>query len=230
MMIKENCSLGTALTSSGKYEIYGAYNLIDLIIKGGVAMYPIILCSVFVLAIVIERLWVLRRRRVIPGDFIQNLEDLISKKKISEALFMCQGNHSSIARVIFAGLKNAGKGLWLIKEAIEERGSREAVILEKRVGILSTIATLGPLLGLFGTVSGVIKSFNAISIHGSNDPMLLAGGIAEALVATASGLAVAIPALICHRFLKDKANALIFEMEEYSIKIVELLSTYTLTD
>lgn len=204
--------------------------MIDLILKGGVAMYPIILCSIVVLAVVMERLWVLRRNRVIPGEFIQNLENLISQKKISEAVFLCQGNHSSIARVIFAGLKNAGKGLWLVKESIEERGIREAVVLEKRVAILSTIATLGPLLGLFGTVSGVIKSFNAISIHGSNDPMLLAGGIAEALVATASGLAVAIPALICHRFLKDKANALIFDMEEYSIKIVELLGSNTLTD
>lgn len=204
--------------------------MIDLILKGGVAMYPIILCSIVVLAVVMERLWVLRRNRVIPGEFIQNLENLISQKKISEAVFLCQGNYSSIARVIFAGLKNVGKGLWLVKESIEERGVREAVILEKRVAILSTIATLGPLLGLFGTVSGVIKSFNAISIHGSNDPMLLAGGIAEALVATASGLAVAIPALICHRFLKDKANALIFDMEEYSIKIVELLGNNTLTD
>ena len=204
--------------------------MIDLILKGGVAMYPIILCSIVVLAVVMERLWVLRRNRVIPEEFIQNLENLISQKKISEAVFLCQGNHSSIARVIFAGLKNAGKGLWLVKESIEERGIREAVVLEKRVAILSTIATLGPLLGLFGTVSGVIKSFNAISIHGSNDPMFLAGGIAEALVATASGLAVAIPALICHRFLKDKANALIFEMEEYSIKIVELLGSNTLTD
>ena len=208
----------------------GVNNVIDLILKGGVAMYPIILCSIVVLAVVLERLWVLRRNRVIPGEFIQNLENLISQKKIPEAVFLCQGNHSSIARVIFAGLKNAGKGLWLVKESIEERGIREAFILEKRVAILSTIATLGPLLGLFGTVSGVIKSFNAISIHGSNDPMLLAGGIAEALVATASGLAVAIPALICHRFLKDKANALIFEMEEYSIKIVELLGSNTLTD
>jgi len=208
----------------------GVNNVIDLILKGGVAMYPIILCSIVVLAVVLERLWVLRRNRVIPEEFIQSLENLISQKKISEAIFLCQGNHSSIARVIFAGLKNVGKGLWLVKESIEERGAREAVILEKRVAILSTIATLGPLLGLFGTVSGVIKSFNAISIHGSNDPMLLAGGIAEALVATASGLAVAIPALICHRFLKDKAGALIFDMEEYSIKIVELLGNNSLTD
>jgi biopolymer transport protein ExbB len=127
--------------------------VIDLILKGGVAMYPIILCSIVVLAVVMERLWVLRRNRVIPGEFIQNLENLISQKKISEAVFLCQGNHSSIARVIFAGLKNAGKGLWLVKESIEERGIREAVVLEKRVAILSTIATLGPLLGLFGTVS-----------------------------------------------------------------------------
>jgi biopolymer transport protein ExbB len=117
--------------------------------------------------------------------------------------------------------------MWLIKEAIEERGGREAVILEKNVGMLSTIANLTPLLGLLGTVSGMIKTFNAISLHGIDNPAPLAGGIAEALITTATGLCVAIPVLVCHRYLKDKAGKLIFEMEEDSIRLIELMENYS---
>ena len=117
--------------------------------------------------------------------------------------------------------------MWLVKEAIEERGGREATILERNVGILSTVANLTPLLGLLGTVSGMIKTFNAISIHGIDNPAPLAGGIAEALITTATGLSIAIPVLVCHRFLKDKASALIFEMEENSIRLIELMDRYS---
>ncbi|MFH1489248.1 MAG: MotA/TolQ/ExbB proton channel family protein, partial [Pseudomonadota bacterium] len=133
---------------------------------------------------------------------------------------------SSIARIFLAGLKNTGRGMWLVKEAIEERGGREALTLEKHVGILSTIANLTPLLGLLGTVSGMIKTFNVISVQGVGDPAPLAGGIAEALITTASGLCIAIPTLVCHRILKDKAESLVFEMEENSIKMIEIMENY----
>lgn len=199
--------------------------MIDLIIKGGVFMYPIILCSIVALAVFLERLWVLRRSHILPEDFIRNVRELLQKEKISEAVFLCQGDTSSIARIFLAGLKSAQKGMWLVKEAIEERGAREATALEKNVAILSTIANLTPLLGLLGTVSGMIKTFNAISLHGIGNPAPLAGGIAEALITTATGLCVAIPTLVCYRFLKDKASALVFEMEENSIRLVDLMES-----
>ena len=186
-------------------------------------MYPIIFCSIVALAVFFERLWVLRRRHVIPGEFVRKVEELLKKQKISEAIFLSQGDTSSIAKIFLAGLKSTGRGMWLVKEAIEERGSREAVILEKHVGILSTIANLTPLLGLLGTVSGMIKTFNVISIQGVGNPAPLASGIAEALITTATGLSVAIPTLVCYRILKDKAESLIFEMEENSIKIIEIM-------
>ncbi len=199
--------------------------MIDLIIKGGVFMYPIILCSIVALAVFLERLWVLRRSHILPEDFIRNVRELLQKEKISEAVFLCQGDTSSIAKIFLAGLKSAQKGMWLVKEAIEERGAREATALEKNVAILSTIANLSPLLGLFGIVSGMIKTFNAISLHGIGNPAPLAGGIAEALITTATGLCVAIPTLVCYRFLKDKASALVFEMEENSIRLVDLMES-----
>ncbi len=189
-------------------------------------MYPIIFCSVVALAVFIERIWILRRRNIIPDEFVRSVEDLVRKQKISEALFLAQGDSSSIGRIFFAGLKNAGRGLWLVKEAIEERGDREAISLEKRIGILSTVANLAPLLGLLGTVSGMIRSFNVISLEGTGNPAHLAGGIAEALITTAAGLCVAIPILVCHRILKDKAESLIFEMEENSLKLIETIQKY----
>lgn len=197
--------------------------MIDLVVRGGIFMYPIIFCSIFALAVFLEKLWVLRRKRILPPEFIRNVEDLIRKQKISDALFLCQGDSSSIAKIFFAGLKNAGRGMWLVKESIEERGGREASMLEKHIGILSTIANLAPLLGLLGTVSGMIKTFNVISVQGVGNPAPLAGGIAEALITTAAGLTVAIPALVCHRIVRDKAGALIFEMEENSIRVIELM-------
>lgn len=197
--------------------------MIDLVWRGGIFMVPIVLCSIVALTVFLERLWVLKRKHIIPAEFIHQIEGLLKKRKISEASFLCQNDMSSIAKIFLAGLKNTQKGMWLVKESIEERGSREATILEKNIGILSTIANLTPLLGLLGTVSGMIKTFNAISLQGIDNPAPLAGGIAEALITTAAGLCVAIPTLVCYRFLKDKAGALVFEMEENSIKLVELM-------
>ena len=113
--------------------------------------------------------------------------------------------------------------MWLVKEAIEDKGRREGVILERNIGILLTIANLSPLLGLLGTVSGMIKTFNAISVHGIGGSAPLAGGIAEALITTAAGLIVAIPTLVAYRFLTDKAQVLVFEMEENSIRLVDTI-------
>lgn len=196
--------------------------MIDLIVKGGISMYPIILCSIIALAVFIERLWTLRRNKIIPPEFISQIEEKVRAHRISEAVYLCQNDNSSIAKIFLAGLKAIGKGMWLVKEAIEDRGSREGLILEKYLGLLSTIAQMSTLLGLLGTVSGMIKTFKAISQAGEN-PALLAGGIAEALIATFSGLCVAVPVMACHRILKDKASSLIYEMEESSLKLIELI-------
>ena len=198
--------------------------VIDLLVKGGIVMYPIILCSIIALSIFIERLLVLRKNAVIPSDLVTDVEERLKKRDIMGALDICEKNDSSISKIFLSGLKNSGKGMWLVKEAIEERGGRESVILEKYVGILSTIANLSTLLGLLGTVSGMIKTFKVVSQGGGN-PSLLAGGIAEALITTAAGLCVAIPVLVGYRILKDKAESLIFEMEESSIKLIEIMES-----
>ena len=186
-------------------------------------MYPILLCSIIGLAVFIERLWLMRRKNIVPSELVHNVEDLLKKQKVAEAVFLCERNGSSIARVFCAGLKNAGKGMWLVKEAIEDVGGREAVILEKRLPTLSTIANVSTLLGLLGTISGMIKIFNVLSVVGPGNPGTLAGGIAEALITTFAGLCVAIPATVGHRIIQNRAESLIFEMEESSFRIIEIM-------
>ncbi|MFB0507554.1 MAG: MotA/TolQ/ExbB proton channel family protein [Thermodesulfobacteriota bacterium] len=195
----------------------------DFVVKGGVLMIPIALCSIIALAIFLERLWSLRRSRVIPRDFLIEIEDLIRREKIPEAITRCRKDNSSMANIIVAGIRNFGKRREIVKESIEEIGRREAATLERYINVVGTIAAIAPLLGLLGTVFGMIKAFNVISIQGVGNPSSLAGGISEALITTAAGLVVAIPTFVLYRYLANKADALIVEMEEHSIRMVDLL-------
>jgi biopolymer transport protein ExbB len=195
----------------------------DFVVKGGVLMIPIALCSIIALAIFLERLWSLRRSRVIPRDFLIEIEDLIRREKIPEAITRCRKDNSSMANIIVAGIRNFGKRREIVKEGIEEIGRREASTLERYINVVGTIAAISPLLGLLGPVFGMIKAFNVISIQGVGNPSSLAGGISEALITTAAGLVVAIPTFVLYRYLANKADALIVEMEEHSIRMVDLL-------
>lgn len=197
--------------------------MIEFFVKGGVFMVPILLCSITALAIFLERVWQLRRNKVVPPDFIHEVEALIRRGNIPDALMLCQNNGSSIARIILIGLKNAGKRRESIKEYLEEVGRQESALLERFVEGLGTIAGVSTLLGLLGTISGMIKIFSVISTQNVVNPGLLAGGISEALITTYAGLTVAIPALVMYKYLQSKANALILEMEGHSIRLVELL-------
>ena len=195
----------------------------ELFLKGGILMYPIAFCSIIAVGIFLERMWVLRRRRVLPRDFLIEVEDLVMRRKRPEAISLCKRNNSSIAHVVRVGIENYGKRRDVIKEKIEEVGRREAASLERYINVIGTIAGVSPLLGLLGTVSGMIKSFNIISLQGVADPASLAGGISEALITTAAGLVVAIPTFVIYRYLTNKADSLILEMEENSIRMVDLV-------
>ena len=194
-------------------------NLFD----GGITMIPIIFCSFLALSVFIERLLSLKREKIMPPDFFKEIKELILENKIGDAFELCSSNGSSLARIIKVGLKNHGKPREAVKEVIEEAGRREVVLMDKYTGIIGTIANITPLLGLLGTVSGMIKAFNEISVGGMGDPAVLAGGISEALITTASGLTVAIPAFVAYKFLLSKADAFVFEMDAYSVDLLELL-------
>ena len=197
--------------------------MIDFFTKGGIFMYPILLCSITALAIFIERLWNLRWKHVIPQDFIVDVEQLIRREKIPDAAHLCQQNPSSMARILLVGIKNFGRKREVIKEYLEEVGRQESASLERFVEGLGTIAGVSTLLGLLGTISGMIQIFSVISTQTVVNPGSLAGGISEALITTYAGLSVAIPTLVMYKYLQSKTQTLILQMEEHSIRLVDLL-------
>ncbi|MFQ5916802.1 MAG: MotA/TolQ/ExbB proton channel family protein [Candidatus Binatia bacterium] len=197
--------------------------MIDFFTKGGVFMYPILLCSITAVAIFIERLWNLRQTQVIPRDLVHDVEELIRREKIHEAAMLCQNNRSSLAQIFLVGIKNFGRTREAIKEHLEEVGRQEGASLERFVEGLGTIAGVSTLLGLLGTISGMIKIFSVISSQAVVNPGSLAGGISEALITTYAGLSVAIPTIVMYKYLQSKSTALILEMERRSIRLVDLL-------
>jgi biopolymer transport protein ExbB len=204
--------------------------MIDFFTKGGVFMYPILLCSITAVAIFFERLWNLRQTQVIPRDLVRDVEELIRREKIHEAAMLCQNNRSSLAQIFLVGIKNFGRPREAIKEHLEEVGRQEGASLERFVEGLGTIAGVSTLLGLLGTISGMIKIFSVISNQAVVNPGSLAGGISEALITTYAGLSVAIPTIVMYKYLQSKSNALILEMERRSIRLVDLLKENKGTD
>lgn len=197
---------------------------ISLFKKGGITMYPIFFCSVLSLAIVLERLFHLRRKRIIHPEFLENIQKHWYKHETNQAISTCQKYDVSISRVLRAGLLRFGHGFREIERAIEGAGQHETSLLVSNLRILGAIANLAPMLGLLGTVLGMIKAFNVISQSGTGNPGLVASGISEALITTAAGLMVGIPTLAAYHFFRGRVDKFVFEMEEISLKLLEDIS------
>ncbi len=197
--------------------------MFELVKAGGLLMWPIIACSVIAMAIVVERLWALRVRRVIPENLVARIWQLYQKGKLTTAHIATIRDSSPLGRVLAAGLLNRDHPREVMKEAIEEEGRQVVHELERYLNTLGTIAAIAPLLGLLGTVIGMIKVFAAITTAGVGNPAVLAGGISEALITTAAGLSVAIPALIFHRYLSGRVDQLVIAMEAEALKLIEVM-------
>ena len=197
--------------------------MIEFILQGGVLMAPILTCSVLALGIVIERLFNLRAKRVIRNAELEEVESMIREKRISEANMLCRRSTSAMSRILLAAIHNHEKDRAEIKELIEDAGRQEIPTLERYLGLLGTLAGITPLLGLLGTVAGMIRVFDVISKAGVGQPNALAGGISEALITTAAGLTVAIPALVFHGYFASKADGLVLEMEKHSLRLLDIL-------
>ncbi|MDR1079695.1 MAG: MotA/TolQ/ExbB proton channel family protein [Deltaproteobacteria bacterium] len=198
--------------------------LLDLIRRGGWVMYPILCCSLAALAIILERVWALRRGRVVPRSLVLSVSGLLARRQFNEAAFLCQDGGSSAARLILQGLKMTGRGRTLFKDAMEETGRRESALLNSHLELLGVIGSVSPLLGLLGTVSGMIVAFGSVAQAGMGNPGLLAGGIGQALLTTAAGLVVAIPVMIIHRLLAGRAETLTSELEDLGSDLLEALA------
>ncbi len=199
--------------------------MFEIFQKGGPLMYPILLCSVLALAIFFERLWSFFRMNRGSAELVKEVEDLVRKHRIEEAIVVCQRFGTPLARIMIGALRAKGGGREHIKTIVEEIGAREATIFERYLGLLGTIATISPLLGLLGTVLGMIRAFTVIATQGMGTPATLGGGISEALITTAAGLSVAIPTILLHKYLTSRLDRLILEMEENSMRLVDLLGS-----
>jgi len=195
----------------------------ELITAGGWLMVPIILCSVVALAIIGERFWVLKQDKVLPTNLVAQVWQLHKKGELDAERIKLLRDSSPLGRILSAGLINMHHEREVMKEAIEETGRQVVLELERFLNTLGTIASITPLLGLLGTVIGMIKVFTAITAHGVGNPTILAGGISEALITTAAGLSVAIPSLMFYRYFRGKVDALVLKMEEEALKMVEVI-------
>lgn len=195
----------------------------ELVQAGGWLMFPILFCSVLSFAIIGERLWTLQHKKIVPENLVIGILSLIEKEALTKSHINEIEQGSPLGKVLACGLNNRQLSKPLLKEKIEEIGRYVAYDLERFMNALGTISTITPLLGLLGTVIGMIKVFTVITTSGVGDPGQLAGGISEALITTAAGLTVAIPSLIFYRFLKRKIDELIIEMEQQVIHFIDNL-------
>lgn len=198
--------------------------MLELIESGGWLMIPIILCSIVATAISIERWWMLRPSRVTPSDLLPDVWDKAKKGKIDASLIKELRTNSPLGHVFAAGLSQSTQGREAMRLSIQETAGVVIHDLERYLSTLGTIAAIAPLLGLLGTVVGMIKVFSQIMLHGAGNAALLAGGISEALITTATGLSVAIPTLVMHRYLQRRIDSAVVTMEQESNRLVDSFS------
>lgn len=197
--------------------------MLELIKAGGWLMLPIILCSIISLAIIAERFWSLQKKRIAPKNLVARVWQWEKVGHLDRKRIQTLRNGSALGRVLAAGLVNRKQEREVMKESIEEVGRHVAHDLERFLNTLGTIASITPLLGLLGTVIGMIKVFAVITAHGVGDPSILAEGISEALITTAAGLSVAIPTLMFHRYFRGKVDGLVVMMEQEALKMIEVM-------
>lgn len=201
--------------------------MIELVREGGWLMLPILLCSVIALGITLERLWTLREKQVCPEHLLAEVWLWLKNGEVNEQRIETLRRHSPLGRVLAAGLAHRDESRELMKESIEDTGRHVVHELERYLNTLGTIAGITPLLGLLGTVVGIMKVFAVITTQGTANAQSLSGGIAEALITTAAGLTIAIPALILYRYFRGKVDSLVVRMEADALKLVEALAALT---
>ena len=197
----------------------------EIVRAGGWMMGPIILFSIIAAAIILERLWTLQDRRVLPPDLTKRVWQLVEANQVNDQVIAALAQNSPLGKVLAAGLANRHRTREALMERLEDAGRHVVHELERFINTLGTIAGVAPLLGLLGTVGGIIQSFNAINSGGTGDPRMLSGGIAQALVTTAAGLCVAIPALIGYRYLRGRVDRIVIEIEKDAIMLADALES-----
>jgi biopolymer transport protein ExbB len=197
--------------------------LLEIMQAGGWLMWPIAACSVIAVAIVIERAWMLRRKRIMPDHLVARIWQLHRQGQLTDERIQSIREGSPLGRMLAAGLANRNHSREVMKEAIGDAGRHVVAELGRYLNTLGTIASVAPLLGLLGTVFGMIDIFTVITTAGAGNAGVLAGGISTALLTTAGGLSVAIPTLLVHRFFESRVDRLAIDMEEQALRLVEVI-------
>ena len=195
-----------------------------LFLKGGPVMYPLALMSILTLAVIIEKMFSLRTAKVVHSEIVSCIESIRTPADIPLAVKICERFDTPFANIIRAGLDEANKPMFIIRQAMEDTGRREVKRLERYMVVLETAAASGPLMGLLGTVIGMIQVFSVISVSGVGQAGMLSGGIAQALITTVFGLIVAVPALIVFNFLDARIEGMVMRIDEYSHTLLKRLS------
>jgi len=197
--------------------------VIEFIQQGGAVMYVLLAASVLALTIIFERAWSLRRSVVVPEKEIMAVEKAVRAGDVKGAMELCRRHNTAMSRILWVALANHGVRRAVLKEIVEETGRQEVAHLERFIGVLGVVASIAPLLGLLGTVIGMIEVFQQISLVGVGKADVLAGGISKALNTTAAGLTVAIPALVAYRYFGGRVDRFVVEIEQHALRFVELL-------
>ncbi len=199
--------------------------MFELVQAGGWLMVPILLCSVIAAAICVERFWTLRTAQIAPRNLLAQVWDWIKNNDMDNRKLRELRLGSPLGQILAAGITNHRRGREQMKEAIEEVANHVVHEMERYLNTLGTVAAIAPLLGLLGTVIGMIKVFTSIKLEGTGNAAVLAGGISEALITTAAGLTVAIPSLFFYRFFQRRVDELVISMEQEALKLVEVLNS-----
>lgn len=198
--------------------------MLEIVRAGGPFMWAIILCSVIAASIVFERLWTLQQRRVIPPDLTRRIWALVEAGQVNDKVIAALEVNSALGKVLATGLANRHRPREVLMERLEDAGRHVAHDLDRFLNTLGTIAGVSPLLGLLGTVTGIIKAFNTIYTGGLGDPRALSGGISEALLTTAAGLFVAIPSFVAYRYLRGKVDGVVVQIEKDVVRFADALN------
>jgi biopolymer transport protein ExbB len=195
----------------------------EIVKSGGWLMVPILACSAIAMAIIIERLWALRKYHVIPKHLVAQVWHWEKNNQLDDEKIANMRKSSPLGKVLASGLTNRNYDREVMKESIEESGRHVVHELERFLNSLGTIAAITPLLGLLGTVIGMIQVFTDLMTHGAGNVSTLAGGISQALITTAAGLVVAIPSLMFYRYFRGRIDELVIFMEQEAIKLIEVM-------
>jgi len=197
--------------------------VLEIIRAGGWIIWPIILCSVFAMAIIGERFWALQRKKVVPKGLVAQVWKWLKDGKLDKQRLNLLRKNSPLGQILAAGLANKSNNRETMKASIEDASSQVIHDLEKYLNALGTIAEIAPLLGLLGTVTGMIRMFAAVGEVGLGNPMVLSSGLSEALLTTAAGLTVAIPAFIFYRYFRGLVDELVLSLEQEASKLIDVL-------